>query len=98
MINTQEYQTKEFTPAQSARASKPQTRLRKPRPTKTTDVLINSGDLNYLSDFVKVTAFYVEDLEDILGEEMMDFWQSREHALRIVTEAMVQREESAAAR
>ena len=91
MINTENYQTKEFNPAPSVHASKPQKRLRKPRPVKTRDVTINSGDLDYLSDFVKVTAFYIEDLEDHLGEEMTDFWQSREHALRIITEAMMER-------
>jgi hypothetical protein len=91
MINTDNYQTKEFTPAQSVHASHPETRLRKPRSHKTSDVPINSGDLDYLSDFVKVSAFYVEELEDYLGEEMIDFWQSREHALKIITEAMLER-------
>ncbi len=94
MINTEQYQTKEFTPAQSRNSSKPETRLRKPRSVRTTDVTINSGDLDYLSDFVKVSAFYVEDLEDYLGEEMMDFWQSRENALRIITDVMMQRAEA----
>ena len=91
MINTQDYQTKEFTPARSIHASKPQSRLRKPQPVKTSDVKINSGDLDFLSDFIKVSAFYVEDLEDYAGEELLDFWQSREHALKIITEAMLER-------
>ncbi|MEP7233947.1 MAG: hypothetical protein ABI778_01505 [Ignavibacteriota bacterium] len=99
MINTEEYQTKEFTtneftPARSIHASRPETRMRKPRSYKTYDVPLNSGDLDFLSDFVKVTAFYIEDLEDYLGEEIMDFWQSREHALKIITEAMMARMES----
>jgi len=91
MINTENYETKEFTPAQSMRAAHPETRLRKPRSYYTKDVAVNSGDLDYLSDFVKVCAFYIEDLEDYLGEEMVDFWQSREHALKIITEAMMER-------
>ena len=95
MINTENYQTKDFTPARSIHSSKPETRMRKPRTTYTNDVLINSGDLDYLSDFVKVSAFYLEDLEDMLGEEMIDFWQSREHALRIITDVMVKRAEAA---
>jgi hypothetical protein len=93
MINTEEYNRKEFPPAQSVHASQPQTRMRSPQPQKTADVIINSGDLDFLSDFVKVSAFYIEDLEDFLGEEFLDFWQSREHALRIVTNAMVQKVE-----
>ncbi|MFI5263515.1 MAG: hypothetical protein ACHQM6_03265 [Candidatus Kapaibacterium sp.] len=91
MINTEDYQTKEFTPAQSVHAAKPETRLRKPRSYRAHDVLMDSASLDFLSDFVKVTAFYVEDLEDYLGEELLDFWQSREHALKIITEAMMER-------
>jgi len=91
MINTEDYQTKEFTPAQNVHACKSDTRMRKPRSYRTLDVLMNSGDLDFLSDFVKVTAFYVEDLEDYLGEELLDFWQSREHALGIITDAMLDR-------
>jgi hypothetical protein len=94
MINTQDYQTKEFNPEPSMRARHPETRMRKPRSRKTKNVEINSGDLDYLSDFIKVTAFYIEDLEDFLGEELLDFWQSREHALKIVTEAMLKRAEA----
>ncbi len=91
MINTQDYQTKEFDPELSMSAKHPETRMRKPRSQKTQMVYMNSGDLDYLSDFIKVTAFYVEDLEDYIGEELFDFWQSREHALKIVTEAMLER-------
>ena len=91
MINTADYHTKEFTPAQSVHASNPQTRLRKPKSYYPKDVTVNSGDLDFLSDFVKVCAFYIEDLEDYLGEELLDFWQSREHALKIITEAMMER-------
>ncbi|MEI8134841.1 MAG: hypothetical protein WCH46_07150 [bacterium] len=91
MINSENYQTKEFTPAPSIHSSHPASRLRKPRGHQTKDVAVNSGDLDYLSDFIKVFAFYIEDLEDYVGEELIDFWQSREHALKIVTEAMMER-------
>jgi hypothetical protein len=91
MINTETYETKEFSPAQSIHASHPESRLRRPRSYHTRDITINSGDLDYLSDFVKSSAFFIEDLEDYVGEEMIDFWQSREHALKIITEAMMER-------
>jgi hypothetical protein len=91
MINTDTYETKDFTPSQSVHSSRPETRLRKPRTVHSHEVPMNSRDLDYLSDFIKVTAFYIEDLEDQIGEELLDFWQSREHALAIITEAMMER-------
>ena len=90
MINTENYETKEFTPAPSAYAYTPQTRLRRPRQRKT-GFGIAPNDIDFLSDFIKVSAFYVEDLEDYLGEELDDFWQSREHALQIVTDLILQK-------
>ena len=50
-------------------------------------------DLDFLTDFIKVSAFYVEDLEDQLGEELIDFWESREHALQIMTDLIMQKAE-----
>ena len=103
MINTENYETKEFAPAPSVHASSPKSRLRVPKKSKLnlhqkpTQVEIHPHDLDFLSDFVKISAFYIEDLEDCIGEELMDFWQTREHAMRIITDVMVQREEAVAA-
>jgi hypothetical protein len=90
MINTENYQTKEFTPAPSAYSYAPQTRLRRPKSRKPAYSGIAPGDIDFLSDFIKVSAFYVEDLEDYLGEELDDFWHSREHALQIITDLILQ--------
>ncbi len=77
MINTENYQTKEFSPVLSVHATSPKKRLRVPRKSKCEEspahVEIHPRDLNFLSDFVKVSAFYIEDLEDYVGEELMDF-------------------------
>ena len=101
MINTENYETKEFNPVPSIHTSSPKKRLRVPRKSKFEEkpahVEIHPRDLNFLSDFVKVSAFYIEDLEDCIGEELMDFWQTRDHALRIITDVMMQRAEEAAA-
>src|ERR1051325_4404296 len=97
MINTAHYNTKDFTPAPSIHHSQPQKRMLKPRRQKTVDVTINTGDLKYLSDFIHETAFYMEELERIIGTEINDYWESREHALHIITEAIVQQVEKAGA-
>jgi len=94
MINTDNYQTKDFSPAPSAFVSSPSSRLRRPIPKLgSAEVQITDRDLDFLTDFIKVSAFYVEDLEDYLGEELMDFWQSREHALQILTDLIMQKAE-----
>ncbi len=101
MINIENYETKEFSPVRSDHASSPKKRLRVPRKSKFEEspahVEIHPRDLNFLSDFVKVSGFYIEDLEDYIGEELMEFWQTRDHALRIITDVMVQRAEEVGA-
>jgi hypothetical protein len=92
MINNENYQTKEFTPAPSAYMSAPSPRLRRPLLRKS-DLHLTDRDLDFLTDFIKVSAFYVEDLENYLGEELLDFWESREHALQIVTDLILQKAE-----
>lgn len=54
------------------------------------ELRIGNGDLHFVTDFIRGSAFYVEDLEDRIGEDLNDFWQQREHALRIVTDWMMQ--------
>jgi hypothetical protein len=93
MINTETYATKEFTPAPSAHVSVPSSRMRRPIPRITRDMHISDNDLDFLTDFIKVSAYYVEDLEDHVGEELMDFWESREHALQIITDLILQKTE-----
>jgi hypothetical protein len=90
MIDSEQYHTKEFTPAPSAHVCYPSSRLRKPRAHQKQQQL-SELDLDFLIDFIKVSAFYVEDLEDYIGEELLDFWQSREHALEIMTDMMLDR-------
>ena len=92
MINTENYQTKEFTPAPSAYSYTPQSRLRRAKQRKS-GFGISHNDIDFLSDFIKVSAFYVEDLEDYVGEELDDFWQSRERALEIVTDMILEKAE-----
>jgi hypothetical protein len=91
MINTENYQTKEYTPAPSAHAYAPQTRLPRSKHRRNGYTGIPPGDIDFLSDFIKVSAFYVEDLEDYVGEELFDFWESREHALQIITDLILQK-------
>jgi hypothetical protein len=90
MINTENYETKEFSPAPSAHVYAPQTRIRKPKTRKSGYKRLTPVDVDFLSDFIKVSAFYVEDLEDYVGEELIDFWESREHALQIITDLILQ--------
>jgi hypothetical protein len=93
MINTENYNTKEFTPAPGAHAYSPSSRLRRPKSQRPASEVLSERDLDFLTDFIKVSAFYVEDLEDYLGEELLDFWQSREHALEIITDVILERAE-----
>lgn len=51
---------------------------------------MSNGDLHFVADFIKGTAFYIEDLEEHIGEDLGDFWQSRDHAMRILTDWMMQ--------
>lgn len=46
-------------------------------------------DLQFLARFTTETAFYIEELERITEEEMNDYWETREHALHILTEHMI---------
>ncbi|MDP4231501.1 MAG: hypothetical protein Q8916_13970 [Bacteroidota bacterium] len=91
MINTSSYQTKEFSPIPSPKSSNPKKRLRKPQPVVSVDVIMKSVDLDFLSDFIKAVGFYIEELEDLIEEDILDFWQTRDHALHIITEAMLER-------
>ena len=58
--------------------------------SKNSTTQIKQSEIDFLSDFVKVSAFYVEDLEEYIDEEMLDFWKSRERALQILTELQIE--------
>lgn len=45
---------------------------------------IAHDDLRFVTDFIRGSAFYIEDLEERLGEDLNDFWRSREQALNIL--------------
>lgn len=51
---------------------------------------ISADDLQFLSKFISESAFYIEELERYIGEELIDYWQTREHALRILTDQMIE--------
>jgi len=48
-------------------------------------------DLEFLSHFVGGSAFYVEILEEEVGEALDDFWMARERAHRIVSDLIIRR-------
>jgi hypothetical protein len=99
MINTDNYNTKELSIAKSETFKNPRKRLHIPRPNAkdlSVDFHLRSRDIKFLCNFIKGTGFYVEELEKHIHEELTDFWQIREHALRIITDVMVQKEEAVA--
>ncbi len=51
---------------------------------------ISFEDAVFLSKFISESAFYIEELERHIGEELIDYWQTREHSLRILTDVMLQ--------
>ena len=46
-------------------------------------------EVQFLAKFFTESAFYIEELERLIDEELTDFWEMREHGLRIVTGQMV---------
>jgi hypothetical protein len=46
-------------------------------------------DINYIRDFIVGSALYVEELETQISERSDDFWESREHAYRIITGLLI---------
>ena len=47
-------------------------------------------DTLFLSKFISESAFYIEELERHIDEELLDYWQTRDHALRILTDVLLQ--------
>lgn len=43
----------------------------------------------FLCNFIKETAFYVEQLESHLGEYLNQFWEEREYAYQLTTDMLV---------
>jgi hypothetical protein len=70
--------------------SKDMTARRKRELMKQVDMTVTSGDLHFMTDFINDSGFYIEHLESLIGEDLMDFWQAREHALRLLTDWMMQ--------
>jgi hypothetical protein len=54
------------------------------------ELRVGNDDLHFVTDFIRGSAFYIEDLEERIGEDLNDFWQQREHALRVLTDWMMQ--------
>ncbi len=52
--------------------------------------------MQYLIKFIRETAFYIEELERGIGEDLTDYWQTREHALHLLTELVIRMNEQAA--
>ncbi len=51
---------------------------------------LSFDDACFLSKFISESAFYIEELERNIGEELVDYWQTREHAMRILTDMMIE--------
>ncbi|HWF43757.1 MAG TPA: hypothetical protein VG537_03855 [Candidatus Kapabacteria bacterium] len=51
--------------------------------------LLSVEDINYIRDFIVGSALYVEELENQISERSDDFWESREHAYRIITGLLI---------
>lgn len=45
--------------------------------------------LLFLSNFIKDTAFYVEQLESYIGEYLDEFWEDREYAYHLTTDLLI---------
>ncbi len=54
------------------------------------EICLTTDDIDFLTGFVNSSAFYIEDLEEEIGEPLNDFWHQRDHALRILTELILQ--------
>ncbi|HYM21432.1 MAG TPA: hypothetical protein VEW28_10585 [Candidatus Kapabacteria bacterium] len=63
---------------------------RKRELTKQIDLTLTNGDLLFVTNFIQDSGFYIEHLESHIGESLHDFWQTREHAMRILTNWMMQ--------
>lgn len=45
--------------------------------------------LLFLSNFIKETAFYIEQLESFVGEYLDEFWEDREYAYHLTTDLLI---------
>lgn len=50
---------------------------------------LTTEQLLFLTNFIKDTAFYVEQLESYIGEYLDDFWEEREHAYHLTTDLLI---------
>src|SRR5687768_14670239 len=50
---------------------------------------LTSEQLLFLSNFIKETAFYIEQLESYIGEYLDEFWEDREYAYHLTTDLLI---------
>ena len=53
------------------------------------DEILPAEDIRFLREFIVSSALYVEQLEDEICERSDEFWESREHAYRIITGLLI---------
>ncbi len=57
--------------------------------TEHDELVRDESDLRFLRDFILSCALYVEELENALCDRSEEFWETREHAYRIITGLLV---------
>jgi hypothetical protein len=50
---------------------------------------LSPEQLLFLSNFIKETAFYIEQLESYVGEYLDEFWEDREYAYHLTTDLLI---------
>lgn len=50
---------------------------------------LSTEQLLFLSNFIKETAFYMEQLESYIGEYLDQFWEDREYAYHLMTDMLI---------
>jgi hypothetical protein len=50
---------------------------------------LTPDQLLFLSNFIKDTAFYIEQLESYVGEYLDEFWEDREYAYHLTTDLLI---------
>ena len=52
-------------------------------------ITLSEEDFRFLRDFILGSAMYVEQLENLVSESSDEFWEAREHAYRLITNALI---------
>jgi hypothetical protein len=50
---------------------------------------LSPEQLLFLTNFIKETAFYIEQLESYVGEYLDEFWEDREYAYHLTTDLLI---------